>query len=341
MMVPHTINADRSIKVNDIPPMTIGGTMMSALVGESEFMTPFMAQCSLLGIYKTPGNEAMRLGQTMESDVISQASKRMKKKIVTFPPIQGDYSNWPYHKMEGAFGAHVDGITSDNSDIVEVKTTSNIKKWMDTDGNPTIPKGYYIQASLYAYLFGIENIIFAVAVINKSAYAAPETVPKYKLVLLRVQSMHVVNEHLWRAMMWDAECIVQKLRRDGTTCAPDMQDERDRKAYKDITGCECTSNVSKFLDELYEVRKEKSRLEAREKELSSQAKVMLAFQTEDGGKLTASDSMGRVWTYRRDIRQNVDYKQACADNEIDLRDYTTEKITEVLDTPKEEKTKEE
>ena len=324
----------------DIPEdMVIGGTTMAALIGASDWSSPFMAKLSLLGLYKSETNSAMVLGQTMEEDIIHQLEETHGP-IQRFPPISEDYQKWDWHLRSGIFGAHLDGLMSDT--IVEVKTTSNIGKWVDAEGNPTIPKGYYVQASLYAWLQGASDILFAIGVVNPGAYSDSLKIPDYELVELHVQPMHIAAPNMWKSYLYECESAMAEIE-SGKLC-PDMNDPRDIKLMRELTQTEVDSeSMTAKLDRLTCLNNIINKLTVEAESLKESIKTYLSLQIEDGNKATIADSNGKIWTYTKYMQSKTNYKQACADNNIDLTSYTTQEVQERLNSPtekKEKKTKE-
>ena len=58
--------------------------------------------------------------------------------------------------------------------VIEIKTTKRVEDWMDG-----VPEHYAIQAALYAYLLGIDNVIMIASFLEEPDYENPENFIPY------------------------------------------------------------------------------------------------------------------------------------------------------------------
>lgn len=326
-------NADMSISVNKIPEeMRIGGTAFSAICGQSDFSTPFKTECEMLGIYQEPDNPAMQLGRTMESVLIQEYEEMYDAKVTIFPAIDDDYGAWDYHFKKGVFGAHVDGLVSKESyrdTIIEVKTSSNPAKWLDDGGCITIPPGYYLQASLYAWIVGARRIEYIVGFVEPSAYADPDAVPPHTMRVFEVVPMHIDNPAEFDKYLQTAMAFYRALE-EGKTVPPDMTSEIDRKVFRELFAQDLEDEtLSALLYSLHQMKDRIAEMTANYSALEAELKNILNHKN-DGEKVTICDTSGAEWTYCTTTRNSVSYAKACKENNIDTSKYTTQTVSETL-----------
>jgi hypothetical protein len=341
-MMAYTRNDDGSLTVDAVPRMSIGGTMLSALCGASAFSTPFKAECEMLGIYSEPENPAMILGRTMESHIIAEYERTYGKKVRIFPAIEGDYSSWlPHFTAEGGtFSAHVDGMTDNNSTIVEVKTTTKPALWVTDEGKPDVPWGYYIQASLYAWIANATKITYLVGIIDPRAYQTPEEVAEFQLMVLHVEPMHIADPDAFHDCLVRGRNAFDRLADTGTTRIPNLDNPHDRAVLRELFHAEADDiAIIAKLSRMESLKRDIDTLTASYDLLADDVKAVLSKRVEDGGKITVAVGSGS-WTYRKDIRAKIDYKSACEDAKLDMSAYKTSSIVSVLgrDKPVSDKT---
>ncbi|MBO5519938.1 MAG: recombinase, partial [Candidatus Methanomethylophilus sp.] len=84
------------------------------------------------------------------------------------------YDHFHDNKM---FGGLVDGYIAyggKRQAILEIKTSHDREKWLDSEGNVTIvPPSYIMQAGLYAELSNLDTIVFAVGFLQDDDYDRP------------------------------------------------------------------------------------------------------------------------------------------------------------------------
>lgn len=152
----------------------ITGTYIGAMGGKSPYSTRFIASCSITALYREDlsGKPAIKAGQALEKVLLDYVNKISNVEIIPAEELgqdkKGDHNSWRSDFDHPIFGGHVDAITSDGR-IVEVKTTTNPTLWT----NGQIPEYYHLQASLYAVLSGVEDIIFIVGFLDTEDVSDP------------------------------------------------------------------------------------------------------------------------------------------------------------------------
>ena len=187
-----------SIKV-DVPtkPKKITGTHFPTIIGVNPFSSPFEVWCRCTRTYEIPfeGNKYTDAGQIIEPKVFDflRYSMGFGNKVVTPEDVYGkDHfkKTWgDFYPTTPIFGGMWDALIYDDNGkpqcVVEIKTVqvdgrsgTLEQRWKDGEA----PHYQALQAALYAYLLGIDNVLMvAVALEDKKGdYEHPEQViPSY------------------------------------------------------------------------------------------------------------------------------------------------------------------
>ena len=183
----------------DIPkkPKKISGTHFSTVLGADPWKTPFEAWCKCTRTYETPfeGNKYTNAGEIIEPKVFDFLRKSMGfgDRLLTPTDVYGeDYfrKTWgdffpESNVFSGMWDALIKGDNGSPEYVVEVKTVqvdgrsgSLETRWKDGEA----PHYQALQASLYAYLLGIDKVIMVAVALEekKGDYEHPEQVtPSY------------------------------------------------------------------------------------------------------------------------------------------------------------------
>lgn len=141
---------------------TIGGSDASAILGMSEYSSPYTVWAEKLG--KLPpkeDNEAMRIGRDLESYVAQRFTEKTGKKVRR--------ENNILHNPEYPFAhANVDRMIVGEDAGLECKTTSSLNLTKFKDGE--FPDRYYAQCVHYLMVTGCKKWYLAVLVLGKGFY---------------------------------------------------------------------------------------------------------------------------------------------------------------------------
>ena len=185
---------DNHIQVEPIKKnKKLTGTHLPTVLGVNPFATPFEAWCRCTRTFEIPfeGNKWTRAGQVIEPKVFEFLRRSMGfgDRLVTPTDIYGEnhfQKTWGdfFHDRE-IFGGSWDALIVDENgnpiSVVEIKTVqvdgrsgSLEDRWKDGEA----PHYQALQASLYAYLLGIDKVMMvAVALEDKKGdYEHPEQV---------------------------------------------------------------------------------------------------------------------------------------------------------------------
>ena len=185
---------DEDCKVIRFDPSNLGkitGSRFQAVLGDDTYMTEFAAACLIARIYseyeKTKYTEAGELIEPVIRKYVGANGYDMLKDALCLSPedrfgveepVPKKECGFDHFKDSPIFGGMVDGYIRVNGKrraVLEIKTASSREKWTDAQGEITkAPENYILQASLYAELSGLDEIVFAVGFLEDSDYENPE-----------------------------------------------------------------------------------------------------------------------------------------------------------------------
>lgn len=164
---------DRHIEI-DPPkrPKKITATRFAAIMGLNKWNSPFQTWCEITGAYRKPfePTKYTEAGKIIEP---KQAAFMRKTYAMTNLITPEDvYGADHFNKTRGDFfpdrpvlGGMWDYLLVDDDGkvetVLEMKTTKRDEDWQDD-----IPEYYALQAALYAYLLGIEDVIMVMSVLR-------------------------------------------------------------------------------------------------------------------------------------------------------------------------------
>ena len=225
-------------------PLKITGTRFAAILEYNKWSTPFKCWCEITRTYKEPFVDTI---YTAAGKIIEPKQAEYMKKsyamynLKTPTDIFGqDYFKKTFGDFFGdvrVFGGMWDYLLYDEngkpSAVLEMKTTKRSEDWAND-----IPEYYALQAALYAYLLGVDDVIMVASFLDTKDYEEPEKfVPSASntiTVEFKVSERYpnfatMVNE----AMMWWNAHVV-------TGISPDYDEKKDADILKALR----TNNLS-------------------------------------------------------------------------------------------------
>lgn len=161
-------------------PKKCTGTRFAAIMGLNAWTTPFNAWCAITRTYEEPFEDTIYTlaGKAIEpkqADYMKE--KYFWKKLTTPTDVYGaDYfkKTWgDFFKDEPIFGGMWDYLFTDKNGkpttVLEMKTTKRSEDWLED-----IPEYYALQAALYAWLLGVDDVIMVCTVLEDKDYQNPE-----------------------------------------------------------------------------------------------------------------------------------------------------------------------
>lgn len=160
-------------------PKKLTGTRLGAALGFNTWKSPFQAWCEIVRVAEPPfeGNKFTEAGQAIEPKLIERCKEYITPDVVT--PEEYYQTDDPKRKCgydffdNDVFGGMWDALYLDTdgdvAGVIECKTSSRPQDWEDG-----VPEHYALQGRLYAYLLGVEDVWFAVALLDPEDYDHPE-----------------------------------------------------------------------------------------------------------------------------------------------------------------------
>ena len=169
----------------------ITGSRFYAVLGQDQYTSEFAAACGIARIYSdyeetkyTKAGEAIEpiIRDYIDANGYGLLEDRLNlssiDRVRVERPVSKDDCGYDHFKNDPVFGGMVDGYIKVNGRrraILEIKTTSNRQKWVDSEGNVCrVPENYILQASLYAELSDLDEIVFAVGFLDEDDYDHPK-----------------------------------------------------------------------------------------------------------------------------------------------------------------------
>lgn len=172
---------DNRIKI-DPPKRTkkCTGTRFATLLGLNPWSTAFEMWCAITKTYEVPFEDTpyTKAGKIIEPKQAEYMKRSYGMDIITptdrygkdyFKKTWGDF--FPEDKIFGGMWDYlgVNEETEEVDTVLEMKTTKRIEDWEND-----IPEYYALQAALYAYLLGVDNVIMVASFLEPSDYDHPE-----------------------------------------------------------------------------------------------------------------------------------------------------------------------
>lgn len=172
-----------SNRIQIIPPKKpkkLTATRFATILGLNPWSTPFEVWCEVTRTYQKPFEDTIYTvaGKTIEPKQAEYMKKAyFMSNLVTPTDVWGaDY----FKKTWGDFFPNVevlggmwDYLLYDKdgkpSTVLEMKTSKRVEDWAED-----IPEYYALQAALYAYLLGVDEVIMVVSFLEPKDYDAPE-----------------------------------------------------------------------------------------------------------------------------------------------------------------------
>lgn len=161
-------------------PKKCTGTRFAAVLGLNQWTTAFNAWCAITRTYEESFEDTKYTlaGKAIEPKQAQyMADKYFWKKLLTPTDVYGEnyfQKTWgDFFPENPIFGGMWDYLFVDkngNPDtVMEMKTTKRAEDWLED-----IPEYYAMQAALYAYLLGVDDVIMVCTVLEDKDYEHPE-----------------------------------------------------------------------------------------------------------------------------------------------------------------------
>ena len=337
-------------------PKKITGTHFATVLGLDPWKTPFEAWCRCTRTYEIPfeGNKYTHAGEVIEPKVFDflRTSMGFGKKLVTPEDVYGkDHfkKTWgDFFPDQEIYGGMWDCLVVDDAGkpeyVVEIKTVqidgrsgSLEDRWKDGEA----PHYQALQASLYAYLLGIDKVLMvAVALQDKKGdYENPEqVVPSYANGNVYIDGFKVSERYpnfdiyVAQATAWWRTYVLNGI-------SPEFDEKKDAEILKALRTntlnpetdmSALVAEAEQLKSEIDEVNSTVAEKEKRLKAINEQIKKYALEQFRDGDKKVSIKGQRYEWVLSKTSTTELDKDSLKADGLYEK--YSKEKINYRLTT---------
>lgn len=217
-------------------PKKLTATRFAAVLGLNPWASPFETWCAVTRVYEKPYEDTIytAAGKAIEPKQIAYMRESyLMDNLRTPMDIYGlDYFNKTYGDFfpsDKVLGGMWDSLLMDEqgkpSTVLEFKTTKRAEDWADD-----IPEYYALQAALYAYLLGVDDVIMVASFLDTRDYEHPDLfIPSVQNTITRSfkvsQRYPRFGDLVKRALAWWEQTVK-------TGISPDFDEKRDAEILK-------------------------------------------------------------------------------------------------------------
>lgn len=307
----------------------ITGTRFATILGLNPWSTAFEMWCAITKTYEKPFEDTIYTiaGKTIEPKQAAYMKKSYAMDIITPTDIWGkDYFN----KTWGDFfpdSPHLGGMwdyLSQGEDgkvdaVLEMKTTKRAEDWEND-----VPEYYALQAALYAYLLGVNDVIMVASFLEENDYEDPKKFkPSAKntiTVEFKVSERYPdFAEKVARVEKWWEDHV-------DTGISPEYDEKKDAEILTALRTNTLTpetdiealvAEAEALKKELDEVAASTAEKEKRLKTINDIIKEHAMSQFRDGDKKVEVKGSVYVWTVSRSETTGIDKDALKADGLLD------------------------
>ena len=318
-------------------PKKLTATRFATVMGLNAWATPFAAWCEMTRTYEEPFSDSIYTvaGKVIEPKICEYLRNRYFMDIQSPTDVYGpDYfkKTWgDFFPEWEALGGMWDFLGDDF--VVEVKTTKRAEDWRGVDGKVEPPIYYKLQAALYAYLLGFDDVVMTCSFLEAKDYPIDlgggkfDTAPT-EAFIPNVDNTVVVEFKVSEAFPTFEESYVRpalKFWNDHviTGISPAYDEKKDAEILKVLrknTVEPTDADISKLIAEADKIQaaidKAEDRLvdkRKRLKEIDDQVKKYMATQFRPGDKKVEIAGKRYTWTVTRSERSSFDSKALAKD----------------------------
>lgn len=340
-------------------PKKLTATRFATIMNLNAWATPFSAWCEMTRTYEDPFEDSIYTvaGKVIEPKICEYLKNRYFMDIKSPTDVYGeDYfkKTWgDFFPDTDALGGMWDFLGDDF--VVEVKTTKRVEDWKGADGTVDPPIYYKLQASLYAYLLGFDNVIMTCSFLKDSDYpvklddgtfdttpteAFTPNVDNTVITEFKVSEEFPTFEETYivpALQFWNDHVL--------TGISPEFDEKKDadilKVLRKNVTGAS-DEEIVKLMTEgdrlKAQIDKAKAKIadkEKRLKEIDDLVKKSMIKQFRDGDKNVEVNGTNYIWNVRRDTSLSFDQKKFEAENPGVYDKYKTKESVKYVLTKKE------
>lgn len=307
-------------------PKKLTGTRFAAVLGLNPWATPFETWCAITRTYEEPFTDTIytAAGKVIEPKQAEYIKRNYLMNLISPTDLWGkDY----FHKTYGDFfpknkilGGAWDYLQADKNGkpiaVLEMKTTKRAEDWQDD-----IPEYYAMQAALYAYLLGVDQVYMVCSLLGQNDYEAPENfVPSVNNTFIRpfkVSERYPQMDGLVKIAeeWWNTHVL--------SGISPDYDDNKDADILKELRTIQVPQSsedikavvakaeaLQKKLDEIAETAKP---IEKELKALKDEIKLNLQTAMGNDDKYAVIASGDYEWKLTKSDSMKLDEKKLKSD----------------------------
>ena len=327
-------------KIQIIPPKRpkkLTGTRFATILGLNPWSTPFEIWCEVTRTYQKPFEDTIYTiaGKTIEPKQAEYMKQTyFMSNLVTPTDIWGkDYFRQTYGDffrespvLGGMWDYLLYGKDGKPTTVLEMKTSKRVEDWKDD-----IPEYYALQAALYAYLLGVDEVIMVASFLEPKDYDNPEkfvcsgenTITRPFKVSERYPDFE--KKYVKPALKWWKDYVESGI-------SPAFDERKDAEILKALR----TNNLSPETDMAALVKEAedlKAKLDAhaaevaedekRYKILTDMIKAKAVEQFRDGDTKSVITGNRYMWEVRKSERSSIDKKLMEKDGILEKYTVTT------------------
>lgn len=327
-------------KIQIIPPKRpkkLTGTRFATILGLNPWSTPFEIWCEVTRTYQKPFEDTIYTiaGKTIEPKQAEYMKQTyFMSNLVTPTDIWGkDYFRQTYGDffrespvLGGMWDYLLYGKDGKPTTVLEMKTSKRVEDWKDD-----IPEYYALQAALYAYLLGVDEVIMVASFLEPKDYDNPEkfvcsgenTITRPFKVSERYPDFE--KKYVKPALKWWKDYVESGI-------SPAFDERKDAEILKALR----TNNLSPETDMAALVKEAedlKAKLDAhaakvaedekRYKVLTDMIKAKAVEQFRDGDTKSVITGNRYMWEVRKSERSSIDKKLMEKDGILEKYTVTT------------------
>jgi hypothetical protein len=318
-------------------PKKCTGTRFASILGLDRWNTPFKTWCAITRTYEEPfvDNKYTIAGKTIEPKIINYLNKVYFFGDLKSPTdIYGkDYfeKTWgDFFPNVSIFGGMWDALYYEDGKIatvIEIKTTKRAEDW--SNGAPDY---YALQAALYAYLLGVDDVVMVASFLEEQDYEHPELFePSSDNTIIDEFSISErfpqFQRHIDRATDWWNEHVV-------TGISPQFDEKKDADILKELRKNTITVDTDidalikegeRLKDEIDTVLEKVTEKQKRFDEIKKEVRAYCMNQFRDGDQTVTIPGKRYEWVLSKSVSTEIDKEALEKDGLLDK--YSKPKIT--------------
>ena len=314
----------------------ITGTRFATVMGLNPWSTEFEIWCAVTKLYEAPFEDTVytKAGKAIEPKQAEYMKNSYGMDLISPTDMYGeDYfrKTWgdffpDQPVLSGMWDYLLKNENGNVEAVLEMKTTKRAEDWKDD-----VPEYYALQAALYAYLLGVDDVIMVASFLEEKDYDNPDGfVPSAKntiTVEFKVSERYPdFKEKVARVEKWWNDHVV-------TGISPQFDEKKDAEILKALRTSTLSpdTDIKALIDEGEKLKKEIDDVassiidkEKRLKKINDIIKQKAVEEFKDGDTKVEVKGEKYVWVVSRSERVDIDRAALENDGLLDKYSKTSE-----------------